>query len=46
LSELESEMRRRVEELRADVEAERGVLEARLQELLQRFASAAGVRGS
>ena len=41
LSELESEMRRRIEDLRSDVDAERGVLEARLQELLRRFASAA-----
>jgi len=46
LGELESEMRRRIEDLRADVEAERGVLEARLQELLRRFASAAAVRDS
>jgi hypothetical protein len=46
LGELEVEMRRRIDELRADVEAERGVLEARLQELLRRFASAAAVRGS
>ena len=46
LSELESEMRRRVEDLRSDIEAERGVLEARLQELLRRYASAAAVRGS
>jgi len=41
LTELESEMRRRIEDLRSDVDAERGVLEARLQELLRRFASAA-----
>jgi hypothetical protein len=34
-------MRRRIEDLRSDVDAERGVLEARLQELLRRFASAA-----
>jgi hypothetical protein len=46
LSELESETRRRMEDLRADVEAERGVLEARLQELLRRYASTAGARGS
>jgi hypothetical protein len=46
LSELESEMRHRIEDLRADVEAERGVLEARLQELLRRYASTAAVRGS
>jgi hypothetical protein len=46
LGELESEIRRRIDDLRADVEAERGVLEARLQELLRRFPSAAAVRGS
>src|SRR5262249_37541546 len=46
LSELESEMRHRIEELRADVEAERGVLEARLQELTRRYGSTAAVRGS
>ena len=46
LSELESEVRHRMDGLRADIEAERGVLEARLQELMRRFASAAAVRGS
>ncbi len=46
LGELDAEMRRRIDDLRADLEAERGVLEARLQELLRRFASAAAVRGS
>jgi hypothetical protein len=46
LGELESEIRRRIEDLRADVEAERGVLEARLQELLRRYASATAVRSS
>jgi len=46
LSELESEMRRRIEDLRSDIEAERGVLEARLQELVRRYASTAAVRGS
>ena len=46
LSELESEMRHRIEELRSDIEAERGVLEARLQEALRRYASAEPVRGS
>jgi hypothetical protein len=35
-----------MDELRADVEAERGVLEARFQELLRRLDSAAAVRGS
>jgi hypothetical protein len=39
-------MRHRIDDLRADLEAERGVLEARMQELLRRFASAAAVRGS
>jgi hypothetical protein len=46
LSELESEMRRRIEDLRSDIEAERGVLEARLQELVRRYGSTAAVRGS
>lgn len=46
LGELEVEMRRRIEDLRADLDAERGVLEARLQELLRRFASAAAVHDS
>jgi hypothetical protein len=39
-------MRRRIEELRADVDAERGVLEARLQELARRYGSGAPVRSS
>ncbi|HEY3550675.1 MAG TPA: hypothetical protein VGK69_06465 [Gaiellaceae bacterium] len=46
LGEIEVEMRRRIDDLRADVEAERGVLEARLQELLRRLGSAAAVRSS
>ena len=46
LGEIEMEMRRRIDDLRADVEAERGVLEARLEELLRRLGSAAAVRGS
>ena len=46
LSELESEMRHRIEGLRADVEAERGVLEARMQELMRRYGSATTVRGA
>jgi hypothetical protein len=46
LSELESEMRRRIEDLRSDIEAERGVLEARLQELVRRYGATAAVRGS
>jgi hypothetical protein len=37
IGELESEVRRRLEELSADTEAERAVLEARLQELLRRL---------
>jgi hypothetical protein len=40
------EVRRRLEELVADAEAERGVLEARLQELVRRFDAAAAVRDS
>jgi hypothetical protein len=44
VSELESDVRRRLEELVADAEAERGVLEARLQELLRRLDAAAAVR--
>jgi excinuclease UvrABC nuclease subunit len=39
-------MRRRIDDLRADLDAERGVLEARLQELLRRFGSATAVRDS
>jgi hypothetical protein len=39
-------MRHRIEGLRADVEAERGVLEARLQELMRRYGSATTVRGA
>jgi uncharacterized protein involved in exopolysaccharide biosynthesis len=46
MSELESEMRRRVAELQADLDAERGVIEARLQELLRRYSAAEAVRGS
>lgn len=40
IAELESDVRRRLEELGADAEAERGVIEARLQELLRRVESA------
>jgi hypothetical protein len=36
INDVESEVRRRLEELSADAEAERAVLEARLQELLRR----------
>jgi hypothetical protein len=46
LSELESEMRRRVADLQADLDAERGVIEARLQELLRRYSSAVAARDS
>ena len=46
LLEAESELRRRIEELHADVEAERGVLEARLQELSRRAGATAGVTDS
>ena len=38
-------MRRRLEELTADAEAERAVLEARLQELVRRFDAAGALRG-
>lgn len=38
--ELEAEIRRRLEELGADAEAERAVIEARLQELVRRLSSA------
>jgi hypothetical protein len=46
VSELETDVRRRLEELVADAEAERAVLEARLQELVRRFDAAAAVRDS
>lgn len=39
--EVESEVRRRLEELSADAEAERGIVEARLQDLLRRLDRAA-----
>jgi hypothetical protein len=42
IGELETEVRRRLEELNADTEAERGVLEARVQELLRRVEAGAG----
>ena len=41
IGEVESDVRRRLEELAADAEAERAVIEARLQELLRRVDSAA-----
>jgi hypothetical protein len=43
--ELEADVRRRLEELGADAEAERAVLEARLQELVRRFDSAGALHG-
>ena len=43
--ELEADMRRRVEDIGADAEAERAVLEARLQELVRRFDAAGALRG-
>jgi hypothetical protein len=46
MSELEADIRRRLEELSADADAERGILEARLQELGRRFDDAAAVRES
>lgn len=41
IGEVESDVRRRLEELAADAEAERAIMEARLQELLRRVDSAA-----
>jgi hypothetical protein len=41
IGEVEAEVRRRLDELNADAEAERAVLEARVQELLRRLDSAA-----
>jgi hypothetical protein len=41
---LETEIRRRLEELGADAEAERAVIEARLQELLRRLDAAAAIQ--
>jgi hypothetical protein len=40
IADLESDVRRRLEELGADAEAERGIIEARLQELLRRATAA------
>ena len=45
VAELEADVRRRLEELTADAEAERAVLEARLQELVRRFDAASTLRG-
>jgi hypothetical protein len=41
IGELEADVRRRLDELAADAEAERAVLEARVQELLRRVSAAA-----
>jgi hypothetical protein len=46
IGELEADVRRRLDELGADTEAERAVLEARLQELLRRFDAAGALHGS
>src|SRR5256714_3012949 len=46
MAELEAEIRRRIEELGADAEAERAVIEARLQELLRRLDSAGALQGT
>ena len=43
---LESDVRRRLEELGADAEAERAVLEARLQELVRRVEAAGALQGA
>jgi hypothetical protein len=45
IGDLEGDVRRRLEDLGADAEAERAVLEARLQELVRRFESAAALHG-
>jgi DNA anti-recombination protein RmuC len=44
IGEMEHDVRRRLEELGADADAERAVLEARLQELLRRIDATAAVR--
>jgi hypothetical protein len=46
IADLEADVRRRLEELGADAEAERAVLEARLQELVRRLESAAALHGT
>jgi hypothetical protein len=46
IAEFEVEIRRRLEELGADAEAERAVLEARLSELLRRVDSSGALHGS
>ena len=44
--ELEAEIRRRIEELGADADAERAVIEARLQELLRRLDAAGALQST
>jgi hypothetical protein len=46
IGDLESDVRRRLEELGADAEAERAVIEARLQELLRRIEATAAVHNA
>jgi hypothetical protein len=46
IAELEGDVRRRLEELGADAEAQRAVIEARLQELLRRMEATAAVRST
>jgi hypothetical protein len=46
VAELEADVRRRLDELNADAEAERGVLEARLQELMRRLDATSAVQSS
>jgi uncharacterized protein involved in exopolysaccharide biosynthesis len=46
IADLEADVRRRLEELNADAEAERGVLEARLQELMRRVDAESAVHRS
>jgi hypothetical protein len=46
IAELEADVRRRLEDLGADAEAERAVLEARLQELVRRLDATGALRSS
>ena len=46
IEELEADIRRRLEDLGADAEAERAVIEARLQELLRRVESAGALQST
>jgi hypothetical protein len=46
IADLEADVRRRLEELNADADAERGVLEARLQELMRRLDAESAVQRS